>query len=126
RRMIELVDRYAAHFDSTLNTFIVDNVVRDASGTPQLGKLVWHTPQNFSGKTWQYTAIQRFQIGINATTGSAQFVYIGAVGDTLPTRINTGLDVPAGTGLRETGGGEGGLVIFDSVTPAGDQVINQV
>lgn len=123
RRLIELVDRYAATFDPSTGNYEVGDVVRDGAGDPQIGKLVWHTPQTFSGKTWQFTSVKRFQIGTDAL-GNAQFVYVAAVGDMMPTRINTGLDVPSGTGDRETGGGPGGIVVFDPIN--GGQVINEV
>ena len=120
RRMIELVDRYVAD----ANTFDVGGPVVDAQGVQQLGVLYWHTPENLSGKDWQYTAIKRFQVGIDPT-GTAQFVYVGAVGQMLPTAVNVGITPPGGGDPREAGG-NGGLVIFDSVTPAGNQVINEI
>jgi hypothetical protein len=124
RRLIEVVDRYQTRNDPTFG-LLPGQVVRDGSGEPQVGKLLWHTPQAFSGKTWQYTAVQRFQIGID-NAGNAQFVYVTAVGDMMPTRVNTGLDLPAGGNPRETGGGAGGIVVFDGITTAGDQVVNQI
>ncbi len=118
RRLIELVDRYIA--DPT--SFTVGDAVRDSNGLPIQNVLYWHTPRAFTGKTWQYTGIQRFQIGVSG--GNAQFAYIGAVGDMMPTRVSTGLDVPSSNADRETGGGNGGIVIFDPVS--GDQVINEI
>ncbi|MCH8274878.1 MAG: hypothetical protein IH851_08810 [Armatimonadetes bacterium] len=123
RRMIELVDRYVAVFNTATRSYEVGDVVIDG-GQAQLGVLIWHTPANLSGKTWQYTSIRRFQIGIDPASGNAQFVFVGGIGDMMPTRVNTGLDPPSGAGQRETGGGNGGLVIFDPVN--GDQVINEV
>ena len=43
----------------------------------------------------------------------------------LPTNVNVGLTPPGGGDPREAGG-TGGLVIFDSVTPAGNVVINEI
>jgi len=120
RRMIELVDRYEAD----PNTFAVGAPVTDASGTPQLGVLYWHTPESLSRKNWQYTAIQRMQVGIDPS-GNAQFVYVAAIGEMLPTATNIGVQPPGGGNPREAGG-NGGLVIFDSVTPAGNQVVNEI
>lgn len=120
RRMIELVDRYVAD----ANTFSVGGPVVDAQNVQQLGVLYWHTPQNLSGKDWHYTAIKRFQVGIDGS-GTAQFVYIGAVGQMLPTEVNIGI-TPPGSGDPREASGTGGLVIFDSVTPAGNQVINEI
>ncbi|MDQ2986672.1 MAG: hypothetical protein M3R13_08105 [Armatimonadota bacterium] len=118
RRMIELVDRYEAD----ANTFAVGNPVLDAQGTAQIGVLYWHTPESLSGKNWQYTAIQRIQVGIDGS-GNAQFVYVAAVGDMLPTAANLGIQPPGGTNPREAGG-TGGLVIFDPVN--GDKVVNEI
>jgi hypothetical protein len=117
RRLIELIDRYVAN-----NAGEVFDVVRDTNGVPQLGVLFWHTPADLSGKRWQYTAIKRFQIGVDPSTGNARFVYVAGIGDMMPTAENTGLAPPTGTGLRETGGGPGGLVVFD---PNGNQVVNE-
>ena len=120
RRMIELVDRYEA--DPT--SFAIGNPVTSANGEPQIGVLYWHTPENLSGKNWQYTAIQRFQVGID-TNGNAQFVYVSAIGDMLPTETNIGVQPPNNNNPR-VASGTGGLVIFDSVTPAGNQVVNEI
>jgi hypothetical protein len=121
RRIIELIDRYVAD----PNTFAVGGPVLDANGDPQFAKLLWHTPENFSGKEWQYTAIQRFQVGLDPNN-NAKYIYIAGIGDMMPTRVGIGADLPSGTGPRETGGGAGGIMIFDSATPAGNQVINEI
>jgi hypothetical protein len=120
RRLIEIVDRYAAD----ANTFEVGGPVVDSQNVKQLGVLYWHSPENLSGKDWQYTAIKRFQVGIDGS-GNAQFVYVAAIGQMLPTEVNTGITPPTGTDPRESGG-NGGLVIFDSVTPAGNQVVQEI
>ncbi len=119
RRLIEIVDRYIA--DPA--TFTIQDVVRDASGNPQLGVLIWHTPSDISGKNYQYTAINRFQIGVD-NTGAAQYVYAAAIGDAMATRESLGLDPPSGTGTQETAGGPGTIMIFDNIN--GNQVINEV
>lgn len=123
RRLIELVDRHFAVYNAVNDTYEPGAVIRDANGNEQVSMLWWHTPEDLSGKSWQYTAVQRFQIGVDSS-GLAQFVYAAGVGDMMPTRINTGIDPPDGSGSRETGGGPGGLLVFDGVN--GDQVINEI
>ena len=120
RRLVEVVDRYAAD----PNTFDVGGPVVDTQGVQQIGVLYWHSPENLSGKDWQYTAIKRFQVGIDGS-GNAQFVFVASVGDMLPTQVNVGVTPPNGGNPREAGG-TGGLVVFDSVTPAGNLVINEI
>lgn len=116
RRIIELVDRYLIDAN-----FRVTGVVRDAQGVPQLGVLIWHTPSSFSGKTWQFTTIQRILIGVD-TNGNNKFVYVAGVGDMMPSRVDLGLDPPDPIAPRETGN-LGGLVIFSS---SGTEVVNEI
>lgn len=123
RRLIELVDRYYAVYNATNDTYEPGAIIKDANGVDQASVLWWHTPDDLSGKSWQYTAIKRFQIGTDLN-GNQQYVYVAGIGDMMPTRINVGIDPPDGTGQRETGGGPGGILVFDSVN--GDQVINEI
>ncbi|MER3463016.1 MAG: hypothetical protein C4342_08665, partial [Armatimonadota bacterium] len=116
RRIIELVDRY--FIDAN---FRVTGVVRDVQGAPQLGVLIWHTPSSFSGKTWQFTTIQRILIGVDAN-GNNKFVYVAGVGDMMPSRVDLGLDPPDPVAPRETGN-LGGLVVFSS---SGTEVVNEI
>lgn len=124
QRLIELVDRYNTTVDANGN-LAISGPVRDAGGTNQFAKLVWHTPFDLSGKGWQYSAIQRFQVGIDAL-GNPLFVYVAGIGDAMPTRVSSGLDTPNATGDRQAGGGPGGLLIFDAVSGQGNQVINDI
>lgn len=124
QRLIELVDRYTTSLDVNGNV-VIGAPVRDASGFNQFAKLVWHTPFDLTGKGWQYTAIQRFQVGTDLA-GNPLYVYIAGIGDTMPTRISSGLDVPNPTGDRQAGGGPGGLLVFDAVSGQGNQVINEI
>lgn len=116
RRIIELVDRY--YIDSN---FRVTGVVRNANGDPQIGVLLWHTPQSFSGKTWQFTAIQRILIGVD-NNGNNKYVYVAGVGDMMPSRVDLGLDPADPVAPRETGN-LGGLVIFSQ---NGTEVVNEI
>jgi hypothetical protein len=63
-------------------------------------------------------------VGID-NNGTAQFVYIAAVGHLLPTAVNIGAAPPTG-GDPRTAGSNGGLIVLDSVTPAGNFVINEI
>jgi hypothetical protein len=122
-RLIELVDRYYAVYNATNDTYEPGAIIKDANGNDQVSILWWHTPDDLSGKQWHYTAIKRFQIAVD-NNGNAVFVYIAGIGDIMPTAVDTGLVPPDNNGLRETGGGPGGLLVFDALN--GDQVINEV
>ncbi len=124
QRLIEVVDRYRTTIDANGNP-VVGAPVRDAAGFNQFAKLVWHTPLDLSGKGWQYTAVQRFQVGVDAL-GNPLFVFIAGIGDAMPTRVSSGLDTPNAAGDRQAGGGPGGLLVFDAVSGQGNQVINDI
>jgi hypothetical protein len=125
KRLVEVVDRYLTVNDPQTGRPVITRPVRTAAGFNAFAQVIWHTPADISGKNWHYTAIQRFQVGID-NNNNALFVYASAIGDMMPTRINTGLDVPDATGDRQTGGGPGGILVFDAVSGQGNQVVNQV
>ncbi len=116
KRILELVDRYAVN----AMTRRIEGLITDASGNKALGILYWHTPSAFSGKNFSYNSVARVYVD-GLPTG--RWVYAAGIGSALPTRANTGLDVPSTVALRETEGGNGGIVVFDGNT---SQIISEV
>ncbi|HVT13925.1 MAG TPA: hypothetical protein VHE55_16805 [Fimbriimonadaceae bacterium] len=111
RRVIDVVDRFSLN----------------ASGQPAAaiatGVLYWHSPANFSGKDYDYNSISRIYEPV-----SQQYFYCAGIGNALPTRIDTGLDSPAGGASQEheSVAGNGGVVIFDPQDPSKNVVINKI
>lgn len=124
--MIEVVDRYVARINNE-GIPVVGGFVRDADGFPMTGQLFRVTPEELSGKTWSYTSVQRTWTGVDNNNINT-FAYVAAIGDMMPTRVNTGLDQPNQNDLRESGGGSGGIVIFRRTggTIAATDVINEI
>jgi len=119
RRMIELIDRYG--FDPGTNR-VLDVV--NINGRPQTGVLLWHTPANVSGRGYDYVSVNRVFVPNQARDGG-RFVFIAGIQNALVT--------PAGTtgnnqadGLRESGGGNGGIVVFDPSLATGTAVFNRI
>ena len=103
-RIIEMVDRYIA--DPTSR--VVLSPVVDASGTPQLGVLTWHSPANYSGKQFHYNSVARvFDPTKNA------FLIAGGIGNATPTAGDLGVSGISNNSTREAITGNGGIVIFN-------------
>lgn len=115
RRLIEVIDRYAYDVQTQR---ILDPI--KVNGTPQIGVLYWHSPAGVSGKQYAYNSISRVALP------SGQAVYVAGIGSVLPTSTNTGTVAPNQSSLRETGTGNGGIVIFDPLTPNNPSVINSL
>lgn len=118
KRLLEIVDRY-----SYLNNRVGEPVPYLANGQQErgLGMLFWHSPAGLSGGKFDYNSVARVYIPNNS--GGGRYVYAAGLGNTLPTRADTGLDTPTPTSTRTTEDGNGGVVIFDG---ASSQVINQI
>jgi hypothetical protein len=110
-RLIELVDRYTANIATGQVGGLVDDGV---------GVLYWHSPASFSGKDFNYNSVARTWVEDGS---NSRFVYACGVGGAMPTRADTGLDVPDTTSLRQERSGNGGIVIFDGNN---SEVINEV
>jgi hypothetical protein len=106
RRVIELVDRYAA--DPTTNE-VLDPVV-DGTGAKQLGVLYWQTPASYSGKQFHYNSIARVFNG-------GTFEFAAGIGNATPATSNLGGGATT-TSTREAITGNGGIILFnDTAVP---------
>lgn len=119
RRIIDLVDRYEAN----PTTRVVGDLIQLAANGPrQTGVLRWHSPEEYSGKRFEYNSITR---AANPTNPN-QYWYIAGIGSATPTKVDVGLDTPAAAEQREAKDGNGGIVIFSPFGTQNNQVINQV
>ncbi|MBI3722159.1 MAG: hypothetical protein HY248_06355, partial [Fimbriimonas ginsengisoli] len=105
RRLLELVDRYGA--DPT--TPEVGDPLVDG-GVAHHGILLLHSPAQFTGKNWEYSALARVYV---PDPLNPRFVLAAGIGGTLPTRSDTGLATPDAAAIREEDTGNGGIVVFD-------------
>ena len=115
RRIIDLIDRYTVGPNRVVGDIINVNNQR------QLGVLRWHSPAEYSGKRFEYNAISR---AYDAPSG--RYYYVAGIGKSTPARVDIGLDSPGGALPRETGDGNGGIMIFDPSNPANNSAINEV
>jgi hypothetical protein len=122
RRLVELIDRFEVQAGSRriLNPITVD-------GTPQLGVLLWHSPANVSGANFDYTSVSRVYV----PEGTGRFVYVAGTANQRPTRRGVGFQPPTESSPTTVpgtvaSGGNGGVIVFDPLNPAGVQVINQL
>ena len=128
KRLVELVDRFAydpstGQIGSPLTVSYNDPTL-GATTLTQQSILLWHSPANVSGKNFDYLSVNRVWLPNGA---SGRFVYVTAIGSSLPTAADTGtgnLDGSAAT-LRTSSTGNGGVVIFDPATDV-PTVINAV
>lgn len=118
QRLIEIIDRYEV--DPV--TRQIWGVVVDGTGERALGILNWHSPSQFSGKEYNYVAVDSIYA---ARTGTPERFYAAAVGGRLPTNIDSGLDQPTTLGTRESASGNGGIVLFNDSGQV-IEVINEV
>lgn len=118
QRLIEVIDRYAYN----VTTGRIGDAVR-ISGTPQLGILYWHSPASVGGKRYTYTSVNRALI---PNGNAVATVFVAGVSTALPTAVDTGTAPAAAGDLRTSGGGNGGIIVFDSRTPDAPTVINQL
>ena len=116
RRLVELVDRY----DVDPATRRIRGVVNDANGDAALGVLYWHSPSTLSGKEYAYNGLAR-----EFNQASGKYLYAAAIGGSMPTRVDTGLDAPAVDPRvqRTSSTGNGGVVLFDG---SGTVVVNEI
>jgi len=115
RRIVDLIDRYYVGAGRVVGDFI------DVGGERQIGVLRWHSPAEYSGKRFEYNAITRIY-----DSNTNRHYYVAGIGSATPARVDVGLDTPAGIQPRESKDGNGGIVIFDPITPANNYVINEV
>ncbi len=118
KRLIEVVDRFSVD--------AVTGQPRDViqiDGEPQLGVIVWRSPEPASGSAYDYNSVARQLIPGNGTAG--RYVYVAGLGDSLPTRAGVGLD-SGGAGGPVSTGANGGVVVFDPANPTLTTVINRV
>jgi len=120
KRLLEIVDRYA--YDPSTGRR-GDAISYNVNGQIEkgLGVLYWHSPEGLSGSRFDYNCLAR--VFIPDGSGGGRYVYAAGLGNSLPTRADTGLDSPTPGAVRNTESGNGGIVIFDG---ANSQVINQV
>lgn len=118
RRIIDLIDRYEAN----ATTRVVGDLIQlVANGPRQTGVLRWHSPEEYSGKRFEYNSITRASNPLNG-----QYWYVAGIGSATPTTVDIGLDTPQGALPREAKDGNGGIVIFDPFNPRLNTVINKV
>lgn len=118
RRIIDLIDRYEAN----PTTRVVGDLIQLAANGPrQTGVLRWHSPEEYSGKRFEYSSISRAS---NPSNG--QYWYVAGIGSATPTNVDIGLDTPQGALPREAKDGNGGIIIFDPFNPRQNSVINKV
>jgi hypothetical protein len=115
RRIIDLIDRYFVGPNKVVGDIINVNNER------QLGVLRWHSPSEYSGKRFEYNAIARAY-----DAGTGRYFYVTGIGNATPTRVDVGLDTPAGAPPRESRDGNGGIVIFDPANPANNSIVNEI
>ncbi|MFI5384864.1 MAG: hypothetical protein ACHQ50_01980 [Fimbriimonadales bacterium] len=111
KRIVEVVDKYSIDANNQI------------TGTLDVGVLNWHSPSNYSGKTFDYVSLTRVY-----DPNSGRYFYAAGIGGALPSRVDTGLDTPVGGSAqaRESAAGNGGIVVFDPLNPAGNAIINQI
>jgi hypothetical protein len=123
QRLVEIVDRLA--YDPTTGTL---GSAVTVGGVPQVGMLLWHSPGNLSGKNFDYVSISRvFVPNVPLTSPvTGRYVYVAGIGSSLPSSVDLGVGQLDGTTtqLRESAGGNGGVVVFDPLSISGAQVIN--
>ncbi len=134
KRIVELVDRFGynpttGQIGVPLTTTYTDPSSGLATTVTQQAMLYWHSPSNVSGKNYDYVAVNRVWIpNVPLTTpATGRFVYVTAIGSSLPTSADLGTSSLDGTALtqRSSSTGNGGVVIFDPAAPA-PTVINAV
>lgn len=118
RRLIEIVDRYAA--DPI--TKRVGNIVTDGAGNPAVGVLNWHSPANFSNKNFEYTGVSTLYYSAGPGTPSRH--YAASIGGSLPSRTALGLDSPSTISTSNSREG-GGIVVFNDSAGI-EAVVDQV
>ncbi len=118
KRLVELVDRYAAN-PATRQVGAPLSIL----GSPQLGLLYWHSPASVSGKQFGYNSVSR--VFLQDQNGS-RYVYVAGVSSTTTSKVDVGLDVPQGLAPREANDGTGGVVIFDPANPQTVSVVSQI
>lgn len=117
RRLVEIIDRYRLNPVTRVN----EGVITDGNGQKALGVLYWQTPASLSGKRFFYNSVAR--VFVSDVAHGDHYLYAAGIGGTLPTRTDTGLDTPAAASVRQSDGGNGGIVIFDG---SESTVINEV
>ncbi|MBX3111873.1 MAG: hypothetical protein KF857_07675 [Fimbriimonadaceae bacterium] len=113
-RVIEVVDRYRLDsFGRVLGPvrYKVAGGVPDDEGdgyTTAQSVIVWHTPEEFSGKLYSYNSIGRVDVGSGA---GRHTVFAFGFGNIQPGKVTVGLD---GTGQDvDRHNGFGGIVLYD-------------
>jgi hypothetical protein len=116
-RVIELVDRY--EIDPNTGRTIGPVRYDDGSGrlVAALGMLYWHTPEQLSGRDYDYNSVARASRTVNNVVTTV--VALG-FGNAEPGRGTLGLD--GGQGQLDNPSGNSGVVLYDG---AQSVVINQ-
>lgn len=119
KRLIELVDRFAA--DPV--TRRVGYAVMQTNGKPAIGLLNWHSPEGVSGQNFQYTGVTSMYGTL--TSGTPIRFYAAAIGSALPTRAGVGLDSQTPSNLAGSREGNGGILVFNNQSTTTD-VVNEI
>ncbi|RYG47720.1 hypothetical protein EON79_06585 [bacterium] len=119
RRIVELIDRYRVDQN---NNAVLDPV--SIGGVPQLGVLVWHTPNELSGGDYEYNSLERVYI----PGAGGRYVYVAGLGGLQTPSSTVGLDanpnIPNDTTTAR--GGNGSVIIFDPANPKGSSTIDRI
>ncbi len=107
-RVVELIDRFA--IDSAGRVLGIVNYVDPNFGSQQaLGVLVWHTPEELSGKRFAYNSVA-FTFVDDGAGGKRRVVALG-FGNVEPGRATFGLD--SNPQDLDVSSGYGGVVLYD-------------
>lgn len=107
-RVVEVIDRYA--IDTTGRVLGVVNYVDPNTGPEQaLGVLVWHTPEELSGKRFSYNSLAFTYV--DDGLGNRRRVVALGFGNVEPGRATVGLD--SNPQDLDVSSGYGGIVLYD-------------
>ncbi len=122
-RVVEVVDRYRLDANGNLLGPVRYKVPRggpDDEGdgySTAMGVVVWHTPEEFSGKDYSYNSIGRIDVG---TGPGRHTVFAFGFGNVQPGKVTVGLD-SSGQDV-DLHNGFGGVILYDG---ANTEVIKQ-